>query len=131
MFSCSLAVPQLINSLWTLFSLLMFFNIITCIMYITPYMFYPSSGVLAFSFSYADCCDGSDEYDGVTYCPNTCIMGGSIVYRTELHQTSNIILGKESKPNGRLDMIQNLKGFINSEGQLLLISLRYSFLFSL
>ncbi|KNA26009.1 hypothetical protein SOVF_001240 [Spinacia oleracea] len=56
-----------------------------------------------------DCCDGSDEYDGVTYCPNTCIMGGSIVYRTELHQTSNIILGKESKPNGRLDMIQNLK----------------------
>ncbi|XP_021732954.1 uncharacterized protein LOC110699737 [Chenopodium quinoa] len=56
-----------------------------------------------------DCCDGSDEYDGVILCPNTCIMGGSIVYKTELHQTSNVILGKESKPHGGLDMIQNLK----------------------
>ncbi|XP_021722487.1 uncharacterized protein LOC110689980 isoform X2 [Chenopodium quinoa] len=56
-----------------------------------------------------DCCDGSDEYDGVIHCPNTCIMGGSIVYKTELHQTSNVVLGNESKPHGGLDMIQNLK----------------------
>ncbi|KAL6578301.1 hypothetical protein OROMI_010629 [Orobanche minor] len=28
-----------------------------------------------------DCCDGSDEYDGTVVCPNTCIMGGNIVYQ--------------------------------------------------
>lgn len=56
-----------------------------------------------------DCCDGSDEYDGVVYCPNTCIMGGNIEYKVELHQTSKIILENESKPNGGLDLIQNLK----------------------
>ncbi|KAL6504210.1 hypothetical protein OROGR_026133 [Orobanche gracilis] len=27
------------------------------------------------------CCDGSDEYDGTVVCPNTCIMGGNIVYQ--------------------------------------------------
>ncbi|XP_073298724.1 glucosidase 2 subunit beta isoform X1 [Primulina huaijiensis] len=29
-----------------------------------------------------DCCDGSDEYDGTAICPNTCVMGGNIVYQT-------------------------------------------------
>ncbi|XP_073061074.1 uncharacterized protein [Primulina eburnea] len=29
-----------------------------------------------------DCCDGSDEYDGTVICPNTCVMGGNIVYQT-------------------------------------------------
>lgn len=28
-----------------------------------------------------DCCDGSDEYDGTAICPNTCVMGGNIVYQ--------------------------------------------------
>lgn len=56
-----------------------------------------------------DCCDGSDEYDGVISCPNTCVMGGSIDYKTEYHQTSDIIQDKESKPNRGLDMIQHLK----------------------
>ncbi|XP_038887466.1 glucosidase 2 subunit beta [Benincasa hispida] len=29
-----------------------------------------------------DCCDGSDEYDGNIFCPNTCVMGGNIVYKS-------------------------------------------------
>ncbi|KAG8386832.1 hypothetical protein BUALT_Bualt03G0190100 [Buddleja alternifolia] len=28
-----------------------------------------------------DCCDGSDEYDGSVICPNSCIMGGNVVYQ--------------------------------------------------
>ncbi|KAL2937921.1 Glucosidase 2 subunit beta [Bienertia sinuspersici] len=56
-----------------------------------------------------DCCDGSDEFDGVTYCPNTCIMGGNIEYKTEIHQASNIILKKESKSYGRFQNIKDLK----------------------
>jgi hypothetical protein len=33
---------------------------------------------LQFSFNIdADCCDGSDEYDGTIHCPNTCVMGGN------------------------------------------------------
>ncbi|KAK7263715.1 hypothetical protein RJT34_31309 [Clitoria ternatea] len=26
---------------------------------------------------FCDCCDGSDEYNGITCCPNTCVMGGN------------------------------------------------------
>ncbi|XP_059663219.1 glucosidase 2 subunit beta [Cornus florida] len=29
-----------------------------------------------------DCCDGSDEYDGSIICPNTCVMGGNVAYKT-------------------------------------------------
>ncbi|KAL3848810.1 hypothetical protein ACJIZ3_010692 [Penstemon smallii] len=29
-----------------------------------------------------DCCDGSDEYDGTVKCPNSCIMGGNILYQS-------------------------------------------------
>ncbi|KAK4398093.1 Glucosidase 2 subunit beta [Sesamum angolense] len=29
-----------------------------------------------------DCCDGSDEYVGTVICPNTCIMGGNILYQS-------------------------------------------------
>ncbi|XVE83518.1 hypothetical protein DITRI_Ditri16bG0093900 [Diplodiscus trichospermus] len=32
---------------------------------------------------FCDCCDGSDEYDGGIMCPNTCIMGGNIEYKSE------------------------------------------------
>ncbi|XP_028761715.1 glucosidase 2 subunit beta isoform X6 [Neltuma alba] len=31
-----------------------------------------------------DCCDGSDEYDGSIHCPNTCVMGGNVEYRSDL-----------------------------------------------
>lgn len=62
------------------------------------------------NFSSVDCCDGSDEFDGAIYCPNTCIMGGSIVYKTEYHQTFGIIQDTKGKSNGRLDMLYNLKG---------------------
>lgn len=62
------------------------------------------------NFPSVDCCDGSDEFDGVFYCPNTCIMGGSIEYKAEYHQTFDIIQETKSKSDGRLDMLQNLKG---------------------
>lgn len=62
------------------------------------------------NFSSVDCCDGSDEFDGAIYCPNTCIMGGSIEYKTEYHQTFGIIQDTKGKSNGRLDMLYNLKG---------------------
>ncbi|KAK8464073.1 hypothetical protein PHAVU_011G116600 [Phaseolus vulgaris] len=26
---------------------------------------------------FCDCCDGSDEHDGIICCPNTCVMGGN------------------------------------------------------
>ncbi|KAL9243772.1 hypothetical protein vseg_017620 [Gypsophila vaccaria] len=58
-----------------------------------------------------DCCDGSDEYDGAIYCPNTCIMGNSIEYKTESHRTtSSNTQANERKDNGTLeDIIHNLK----------------------
>ncbi|KAJ8439972.1 LOW QUALITY PROTEIN: hypothetical protein Cgig2_008355 [Carnegiea gigantea] len=61
--------------------------------------------------SCADCCDGSDEYDGAVYCPNTCVMGAGIAYKAEFHHTNsvNAIQAKESKQSGKLDVIQNLK----------------------
>ncbi|KAF7822941.1 glucosidase 2 subunit beta [Senna tora] len=31
---------------------------------------------------FCDCCDGSDEYDGSIHCPNTCVMGGNVEYRS-------------------------------------------------
>lgn len=31
---------------------------------------------------FVDCCDGSDEYDGNIFCPNTCVMGGNIAYKS-------------------------------------------------
>lgn len=29
-----------------------------------------------------DCCDGSDEYDGIVNCPNTCIVGANFIYNS-------------------------------------------------
>ncbi|XP_028761707.1 glucosidase 2 subunit beta isoform X1 [Neltuma alba] len=34
--------------------------------------------------NFCDCCDGSDEYDGSIHCPNTCVMGGNVEYRSDL-----------------------------------------------
>ncbi|KAM2845749.1 hypothetical protein COP1_028160 [Malus domestica] len=62
-----------------------------------------------------DCCDGSDEYDGSVNCPNTCIMGGNIEYKT-IHSFSRVgglgqIDRKQSKNGVNLDdLIQKLTG---------------------
>ncbi|GAB4859619.1 hypothetical protein Ancab_011093 [Ancistrocladus abbreviatus] len=62
-----------------------------------------------------DCCDGSDEYDSRINCPTTCIMGGNIEYKAEMHHSTSSYLNpvdeKESKVGTKLeDLIQNLKG---------------------
>ncbi|ONI16862.1 hypothetical protein PRUPE_3G125900 [Prunus persica] len=66
-----------------------------------------------------DCCDGSDEYDGSVNCPNTCIMGGNIEYKTD-HRFSRVgglvgdlghVGAKQAKNGVSLDdLIQKLKG---------------------
>ncbi|KAK9922682.1 hypothetical protein M0R45_031135 [Rubus argutus] len=62
-----------------------------------------------------DCCDGSDENDGSVNCPNTCIMGGNIEYKTD-HRFSRVrhlgyIDAKQTKNGVTLDdFIQKLKG---------------------
>lgn len=67
---------------------------------------------------YPDCCDGSDEYNTSINCPNTCIMGGNLEYKTEtfistangngnVHSTGS----KEKKGGVSFeDLIQKLKG---------------------
>ncbi|XP_030499925.2 glucosidase 2 subunit beta [Cannabis sativa] len=67
-----------------------------------------------------DCCDGSDENDGGIRCPNSCIMGGNIEYKSdngvsfsnndeELSTVSN--LGQTKKGGMNLDdLIEKLKG---------------------
>ncbi|PQM41611.1 glucosidase 2 subunit beta [Prunus yedoensis var. nudiflora] len=68
---------------------------------------------------FCDCCDGSDEYDGSVNCPNTCIMGGNIEYKTDHHfsRVGGLVgdLGhvgaKQAKSGVSLDdLIQKLKG---------------------
>lgn len=62
---------------------------------------------LIFNFICVDCCDGSDEYDGVIDCLNICIMGGSINYKAEYRRIislRNIVYVKESKLNGKFDL---------------------------
>ncbi|KAJ4729705.1 Glucosidase 2 subunit beta [Melia azedarach] len=60
---------------------------------------------------FCDCCDGSDEYDSSIKCPNTCVMGGNIEYKTEsyISATADLdsIAAKETK---NIDLIQKLKG---------------------
>ncbi|TYH38374.1 hypothetical protein E1A91_D12G077500v1 [Gossypium mustelinum] len=62
-----------------------------------------------------DCCDGSDEYDGSILCPNTCIMGGNVEYKTEEYVSTTTHLHstklKEMKIGIKLeDLIQTLAG---------------------
>ncbi|KAM7277377.1 hypothetical protein ACFE04_019243 [Oxalis oulophora] len=63
-----------------------------------------------------DCCDGSDEHDGKVDCPNTCVMGGNVKYRTrnfipKISGAASDNDVKELKKGGHLeDLIQNIKG---------------------
>lgn len=60
-----------------------------------------------------DCCDGSDEYDGNIDCPNTCIMGGNVMYKanTYISKLKAPVDAKESKSRAKMeDLIQKLKG---------------------
>lgn len=72
--------------------------------------------IMPFTIS-ADCCDGSDENDGSVNCPNTCIMGGNIEYKTD-HRFSRVqhlgyIDAKQTKNGVTLDdFIQKLKGIL-------------------
>ncbi|XP_050383083.1 glucosidase 2 subunit beta [Argentina anserina] len=64
-----------------------------------------------------DCCDGSDENDGSLNCPNTCIMGGNVEYKTD-HRFSRVqdlgsVDTKLTKNGVTLDdFIQKVKGFL-------------------
>ncbi|KAB1216531.1 Glucosidase 2 subunit beta [Morella rubra] len=62
-----------------------------------------------------DCCDGSDEYDGRINCPNTCIMGGNIDYKTgsvvsRIHDMGSISTVETKNGINLEDMIQKLRG---------------------
>ncbi|CAI9089275.1 OLC1v1023823C2 [Oldenlandia corymbosa var. corymbosa] len=50
-----------------------------------------------------DCCDGSDEYDGIVICPNTCVMGGNIAYKSLSH--SSTIRHPNPVGEGRTDVV--------------------------
>ncbi|PRQ50052.1 putative glucosidase 2 subunit beta, glucosidase II beta subunit [Rosa chinensis] len=62
-----------------------------------------------------DCCDGSDENDGSLNCPNTCIMGGNVEYKTD-HRFSRVrdrgyVDKKQTENRVSLDdFVQKLKG---------------------
>lgn len=43
-----------------------------------------------------DCCDGSDEYYGTVICPNTCVMGGNIIYQTRNYDP--VVNSRKSRP---------------------------------
>lgn len=64
---------------------------------------------------FCDCCDGSDEYSGSINCPNTCVMGGDVEYRTKSHVSAisevDPIDVKEAKTKLNLeDQIHKLTG---------------------
>lgn len=62
--------------------------------------------------NFADCCDGSDEYDSGINCPNTCVMGGNLEYRAKNFVSS--IDSKESKDELLLeDLLHKSKGFLS------------------
>ncbi|KAL6573326.1 hypothetical protein OROHE_001785 [Orobanche hederae] len=54
-----------------------------------------------------NCCDGSDEYDGTVICPNTCIMGGNIVYQRINYDSvaSNMDALNSKKTNHGIQMV--------------------------
>ncbi|KAJ7948390.1 Glucosidase 2 subunit beta [Quillaja saponaria] len=53
-----------------------------------------------------DCCDGSDEYDGSIYCPNRCVMGGNVEYRTGnyISITSDLSSAGSKATKSRVDL---------------------------
>ncbi|KAE8694350.1 hypothetical protein F3Y22_tig00110783pilonHSYRG00047 [Hibiscus syriacus] len=64
---------------------------------------------------FCDCCDGSDEHDGGIICPNTCIMGGNVEYKTENYISTTTYMDatktKEVKSGINLeDLIQTVAG---------------------
>lgn len=64
---------------------------------------------------FCDCCDGSDEYDGGVMCPNTCIMGGNIEYKSDnyISATSRLHSTEPKKRKFGIDLedlIQTLAG---------------------
>ncbi|XP_022136263.1 glucosidase 2 subunit beta [Momordica charantia] len=61
-----------------------------------------------------DCCDGSDEYDGNIFCPNTCVMGGNIAYKSNNYisttQDVHIVNRKVKEEITKEDLFQKLMG---------------------
>lgn len=61
-----------------------------------------------------DCCDGSDEYDGNIICPNTCVRGGNIVYKSNKDISTtrdvDIVNRKVKEEITKEDMFQKLIG---------------------
>ncbi|KAJ7948391.1 Glucosidase 2 subunit beta [Quillaja saponaria] len=55
---------------------------------------------------FCDCCDGSDEYDGSIYCPNRCVMGGNVEYRTGnyISITSDLSSAGSKATKSRVDL---------------------------
>lgn len=83
--------------------------------------------ILEFKFQFlfgiaADCCDGSDEYDGSIHCPNTCIIGGNIEYRSDDYNskvTDLVSSGAKKTKNGvkSEESVYNLTGnFLSQKG---------------
>lgn len=66
----------------------------------------------------SDCCDGSDEYDGGIMCPNTCIMGGNVEYKSENYISTSNLHSTEVKQKiigiNLEDLIQTLAGIENN-----------------
>uniref|UniRef100_A0A2P2N676 Kinase C substrate family protein n=1 Tax=Rhizophora mucronata TaxID=61149 RepID=A0A2P2N676_RHIMU len=56
-----------------------------------------------------DCCDGSDEYDNAISCPNTCIMGGNLDYRTRNYVSTNQVKESKTEVNSD-DLWHKIKG---------------------
>ncbi|PIN08985.1 hypothetical protein CDL12_18441 [Handroanthus impetiginosus] len=51
-----------------------------------------------------DCCDGSDEHDGTVICPNTCIMGGNIVYQRKNYESDlDSVDSRKTKPGIKME----------------------------
>ncbi|XWS44584.1 hypothetical protein CRYUN_Cryun15aG0059500 [Craigia yunnanensis] len=64
---------------------------------------------------FCDCCDGSDEYDGGIMCPNTCIIGGNIEYKSENYISATSHLQSTKLEQRKIginmeDLIQTLAG---------------------
>ncbi|GKV02775.1 hypothetical protein SLEP1_g15167 [Rubroshorea leprosula] len=63
---------------------------------------------------FCDCCDGSDEYDSGIKCPNMCVMGGNIEYKTETYISASNVhsAGANERKDGIHldDLIEKLKG---------------------
>ncbi|KAL0560085.1 hypothetical protein IC582_000479 [Cucumis melo] len=60
-----------------------------------------------------DCCDGSDEYEGNIFCPNTCVMGGNMYKSNNDVSTTrdvDIVIRKVKEEITKEDLFQKLTG---------------------